>query len=138
MNKLGFTLVEMLAVIILLGILITFTVVSIVEIRKDSIENLYNNKITYIETGAKEWGNDNLNLLSSNCTYVEVSDLITVGYIAGDSENKLNLIDPRTEGATLNNECVCVKYVNVYENEDVTVPRFQVTAEYSGTTCEGE
>lgn len=139
MSKKGFTLTEMLAVIVLLGILMTFTVVSVAKIRENSINNLYNDKIIYVETASKEWGNDNLNGLSEGCTYVSVNALITWGYISGDNDDKSALLDPRNNGLNLNNNCVCVKYTNIYkDNENISTNRYEVTSEYTGSTCGGE
>jgi len=111
--KKGFTLIEILAVIALLGILITLTSISIITFKNNSDESLKKQKIKYIETGALNWGEDHLNSLNGVCNYVHISELINGGYITGDNEEKDALLVPGTS-ETFNNKCVCVKYENVY------------------------
>lgn len=137
--KKGFTLIEMLITIVLIGALLTLTTVAIIKIRGNIINNLYDDKIEYIESGAKEWGSDNLNSLNaSTCSCVTVEILITSGYITGDEDNRSNLNNP-LESQTLNNKYVCVKYAgssNEYSSEQVY--NTEVTAEYMGATCSEE
>lgn len=137
MDKKGFTLAEILIVIILLGILITFTVTSIIKVRERSIQSLYNNKITYIESGAKEWGNDNLNKMTSednegnkySCQLVE--DLIDEGYLTGDNSDKSLLLNPK-DNSNFNSSEVCIKYVHTESNG---IHSYKIAAEYNGNCC---
>ena len=138
MKKDGFTLIEILVVVILLGILITFTSVSVIKIRKNTLNDLYKNKIKYIETSASEWGSDNLNLLNNNsCHYINVGFLITNGYAVGDNDNKTELLNP-LDNNSLNEKCICLKYTNIYDGEDISTVNYQVVAQYSDSTCSEE
>lgn len=134
--KRGFTLIELLITIILVGGLLTLTTISIIKIKDDISENLYDEKIEYIIAGAKEWGNDNLNSLNaSTCTCVSVDTLISSGYITGDDASKSNLDNP-LESEALNNKYVCVKYAPSSAIVSTsTLYDFEVTAEYKGLTC---
>ena len=139
--KKGFSLIELIAVIALLGIIMTLTSISVIHLKRNSDQKLYNEKVHYIEVGATKWGEDHLNLLSSDtCNNVLVSALINSGYISGDSDDNTKLLIPGTnnyfEGS------VCVKYENIhsdisdlssyasnYEYDDYT--NYQVTSKYN-------
>ena len=134
--KRGFTLIELLITIVLIGGLLALTAISIIKIKDDISDNLYDEKIEYIVAGAKEWGNDNLNSLNaSSCTCVSVDSLISSGYLVGDDASRSNLDNP-LETESLNNKYVCLKYVpsSVLVSTS-TVYDFGVTAEYKGETC---
>ena len=134
--KRGFTLIELLITIVLIGGLLALTAISIIKIKDDISDNLYDEKIEYIVAGAKEWGNDNLNSLNaSSCTCVSVDSLISSGYLAGDDASRSNLDNP-LETESLNNKYVCLKYVPSSALVSTsTVYDFEVTAEYKGETC---
>ena len=63
MNKKGMTLVEVLAVIAIMGILAVLVVPSIINMRNETLNEDYNNRVEMIKNAAIEWGNDNLNLI---------------------------------------------------------------------------
>ena len=140
--KKGFSLIELIAVIALLGILITIASISVTSLKKNSEEKLLNEKIKYIETGALKWGEDNLNVLSSSCNYVNVYTFIAGGYITGDEDDNSKLKIPGTN-EYFNEKCVCVKYENIYSNKDLSDyassyhgnTNYQVTATYGEGKC---
>ncbi len=118
MKKDGFTLVELLIVVAILAILVIIIMPNITNIRDDVLEKDYKTKVSNIETAAKDWAYDNLNLLpttldSSNkytiCTYITVNELIVKGYIVGDKNNKTILENPITN-ESMNSLKVCVRY----------------------------
>ena len=151
--KKGFSLIELIAVIALLGVLITLTSISVTSLKRTSEEKLLNEKIKYIETGALKWGEDNLNLLSSNSCYKnDSSEMLTVqvliagGYITGDDNDNTKLKIPGTN-EYFNDKCVCVKYENIYSNKNLddyassynyesNKSNYQVTASYGEGKCE--
>ncbi|MDY4619439.1 MAG: prepilin-type N-terminal cleavage/methylation domain-containing protein, partial [Bacilli bacterium] len=57
-NKKGFTLVELLSVIVLLGIIITIGIFSVSSIRKTILDRQYKNLKTEIEIAAEKYYSD--------------------------------------------------------------------------------
>lgn len=92
MNKKGFTLVELLAVIIILALLALLASTAVTKLVKDSKDDLYNNQLLLIEKAAEAWGADNINLLPDvgSCKYLTLLDLQEYGLL--DS----NITNPRT------------------------------------------
>lgn len=115
--KKGFTLVELLIVIALIGIISLIIVPNVIETRRKLLEESLEAKYKNIESAALEWAMDNLNSLSLNkendnytvCNYVSVDTLISRGYIAGDNEDKTILKNPVND-EELNSLNVCVRY----------------------------
>ena len=78
-NK-GFTIPELLAVIVILGILMTVAIASYNGISKKVKENNFTQKINYLQEKAYEYASDN-NVKSAT---ISVAHLIELGYIAAD------------------------------------------------------
>ena len=88
--KKGFTLVELLAVITLLGLLSLIVVPVVDKIIKDSQEDLYQTQINNIEAGAKNWAADNVfSLPEENGKHVDktICDLEKEGFLEIDIKN---------------------------------------------------
>ena len=92
MDKKGFTLVELLAVIIILTLLALLTSTAVIKLVKDSKEELSNTQFELIKSAAETWGADNLAKLpdTGKCGYLTLLDLKEYGLI--DS----GVIDPNT------------------------------------------
>lgn len=83
-SKKGFTLIEVLAVLVILSILITFSVVSVSKIKKrQEIENRIN-VIRSILTAARAYEADNPSVTDSSG--VPVSTLLSKGYVDFDTK----------------------------------------------------
>lgn len=135
-NNKGFTLVELLAVIVVLAILITIAVPSTIGISNRIKENLYCSKIDSIETSAKLYGEDRKESFvetytTSDGTYasrvIKVSDLVDSGHLKKDNNESPFIIDPR-DNSSLDDMTLTlyVKYNRIYIAFDDVVK----------TTCE--
>lgn len=105
-NKKGFTLVELLAVIVVLAILISIAVPSTMAISNKLKENMYCKKIDSIETAAKLYGEDrkdsfdeNYEVENTDESYISktitVLDLVNTGYLKKDNNTEPFITDPR-------------------------------------------
>lgn len=91
LNKRGFTLVEVLTVIVIISLLGLIITIPVTRILKKSKNDLYNVELASIKSAAKSWGADNINMLpkGDSCKYITIRDLKKYGNL--DS----NIIDPR-------------------------------------------
>lgn len=92
MNKKGFTLVELLAVIILLTIIMTIGVVSVSSIRYKVAERQYFNLATTIESAAEKYEEQ------TSVKKFFVQTLIDAGLVETNGEDE-RLLDPRNDEA---------------------------------------
>ncbi len=88
--KKGFTLVELLGVIIIISLLALLTSVVVTKLVKDSKEEISNVQKELIKSSAEMWGADNLGKLPDidECIYLKVSDLKNEGLL--DNSEKLD------------------------------------------------
>ena len=77
MNKKGFTLMELLGVIIIITLLTTIAILGVTKIVKSSKEELSETQIESIRLAAEMWGVDNQKYLPNNneCSYITLDDL---------------------------------------------------------------
>lgn len=128
----GFTLVELLAVIIILGVLTLITVVSINPILNDAKKSLTDSQINNIEESASLYyikygvGLDDFELNNpKDC--INVSKLIESGYI-----NSEEITNPKTGEPVLGSVKVTYKSNNyIYEYQDTTCTNYD-----KGIICE--
>ena len=119
MKRNGFTLVELLAVVAIMGILALIVVPNVSKVRDDILAKDLVAIRSQISTAAKDWAYDNLNLLPTTkdatnnnytvCRYVTIDELIVLGYLSGDKENKTVLQNPVTS-ESMNDLEVCIRY----------------------------
>lgn len=101
--KKGFTLVELLAIVIVLGIIVTI-VTPIINNQVTLAQNeAYNVTVNSIEEAARRYGTVNLLGYDTNEQKLELSTLVDAGFIA---EN--DLVNPKTE--TIMTGCVYYKW----------------------------
>ena len=120
-NKKGFTLIELIAVLVVLSILITSSVAVFINIRNSVLEKEKNNLITYLETKAIEYANE------TNVTAVSVEDLIKIGLIKPDDET--DIYDPVTRESM---NCYIIDLV--WEDGEYKA-KFGSNVGKNGTTC---
>lgn len=96
MAKDGFTLIELIAVITILGIVALITTVSVLGIFNKSQTSLYDTQVEIIESAAKKWviANSGYLPVDGSSYTLELSRLVSDGYLDdGD------VLDPRTKQA---------------------------------------
>ena len=116
----GFTLVELLAVIIILGIILLIIVPNVAGILNRSQERLNEEQIREIESAAKQWGLRNLNIKDNKpykgdnvISYVTIDTLQKGGFL--ENKDVRDLTD--NSDVSLNTK-ICVSYDNnqfIYE-----------------------
>lgn len=111
--KKGFTLVELLAVIILLGVVGLIAVPTVNSVIEKSRKRAHDMQIKEIEKAAKSWAANNLDALTHDSTYyLEVRTLINEGYISNEE-----VLDPADSNQYLD-DCVRIVYISEYNNYD--------------------
>ena len=120
-NRKGFTLIELIAVLVVLSILITSSVAVFINIRNSVLEKEKSNLITYLETKAIEYANE------TNVTAVSVEDLIKIGLIKPDDET--DIYDPVTRESM---NCYIIDLV--WEDGEYKA-KFGSNVGKNGTTC---
>lgn len=85
--KKGFTLIEVLGVLVLLGIIALISIPQVKNLINGSEDDLYNDQINNIKEGLKDWAHDNIFLLPEEDDYI----LLSLGQIkqAGFLEQKI-------------------------------------------------
>ena len=123
--KNGFTLVELLAVIVLMAIIGAVGLFGVSAVNKNIKNNMLESKLELIKKGAERFGSDNLYLLSgtcengkSSCFETTVQNLIDNNYVSSeekDAAGNIIILNNLTE-ESLNNEIVYIylEYNNVY------------------------
>ena len=115
MNKNGFTLVELLSVLVLISLLMGIAVPGINRISKNMKTKSYNEKKELIESAAVLWGQDNKTLLQKYekcnddigpCYKISIKELIEADYLDYDRNGK-EYIDPETD-SDIQDRCVYV------------------------------
>lgn len=129
-NKKGFTLIEILCVIVIIGILSVIATVSIVNLSSKSKNNLYCAKIELIENIAESYGiKYELELNNSNELYngykslkIKVNTLVDAGKLEPDKGN--DVINPKDN--TVMNDIDIILYLK----------NNQIKAEIPNNICE--
>ena len=110
-NKNAFTLVELIAVVSILGLIALIVYPTIASVIKDARENSYQDQVTVIEKAAKSWSIDNASKLSTDgkSYNLKMSELLNGGYISSE-----DVKDPRNSSKTLSGY-VEIKYDSEYK-----------------------
>ena len=92
MNKKGFTLIEILAVIIFLGIISLIVVATVKRMFQSSKQKLYDEQIILIEDGLKNWASANIFLLpnENETIYISLGQLKQSGHAEQIIKNPKN------------------------------------------------
>lgn len=111
-NNKGFTLVELMAVIVVLALIITIAVPSAISISHKIKLKMYATKVDMIIDSAKLYGQDNPSSLKSNENACSSSDLtvqtlIDTGYIKKDDIDNGKVLNP-IDNSPMNTYTLCV------------------------------
>lgn len=109
LNKFGYTKVEVLVVVVLLGIVAFITINSTsYAFAIDTSDSIKDTK-ALIERQAEEYALENLDLFEeSDSNYILVSDLVDNGYMMTNSEGMVT--SPDNSGKTFNDNKIKVEY----------------------------
>jgi len=108
--KKGFTLIEVLATVVILGVLVLIVYPTVNGVIKESREKAYQTQINTIVTEAKKWAADHTDLLNDTSYKLQISELINSGYIQ-NTENGI-LEDPRDRSELTG--CVLISWNDAY------------------------
>ena len=110
-DKKAFTLVELIAVVSILGLLALVVYPSIASVIKNAKEGAYKDQVIVIEKAAKSWSVDNADKIKDDGEVYNlgVNDLLNGGYISNDT-----IKDPRNSSKTLSGH-VEIKYDSNYK-----------------------
>ncbi len=93
MKKKGFTLVELLAVIILLGLLTFVVYPSVIGLIKEAKEKSYQQQLSNLKESAIRYVSDHINVLDeieTNGSYkISINELIANGYVRKTKDGKV-------------------------------------------------
>lgn len=134
MKKKGFTLVEMIGVIVILALILLLVTPAIMKAATATRQKTYETKIVNIETAAVEYGQDNYRDIINNADSVDgvyrtrtvfVKDLVPT-YLTKDSDNEDGLVrDPRDNSKYLDDYTVTIR---------INPNTRKVTAKFNETT----
>lgn len=105
MKKNAFTLIELLATIVILSLLVLLTVTTVSSQYKNKKDSLYDNQLQTIKLAAEMWGSENKSKLENYNNEACVS--ITLGYLKNEGYIDNNIKNPKT-GELLKDEEIFV------------------------------
>lgn len=109
LNKFGYTKVEVLVVVVLLGIVAFITINSTSYAFAIDLTDSVNEVKALIEKQAEEYALENLDLFSeSSSNYILVSDLVENGYMMTNDDGMVT--SPDNSGKTFNDNKIKVEY----------------------------
>lgn len=124
MNRKGFTLVELIATLVILALVMSLGAYSIISIINNSKEKNYELLINNIKDGAETYYNECrfANNSGINCTKIDdgsynisLGDMVKYGYIIGNSTNKdddkYTIVNPNDE-ENISSCSINIKYEN--------------------------
>jgi prepilin-type N-terminal cleavage/methylation domain-containing protein len=98
-NKKGFTLVELLAVLVIMAALITIAVPNVITLAKKVKVNMFCEKVDLLVTNAKLYGQDNIDAIEEGkLNSVSVAALVNYGYAKKDNN--------KCESGNSSNPCI--------------------------------
>ncbi len=136
MNKKGFTMIELLATITLLGIMLTLAVVSVSKYLDQTKNTIYKDYEETLKSATTNYFLNHTGLLPSvndpNGTKVLATTLIDEGYLE-------NMKDPKNNSLNCNNNSyvIVTRKDNVGFNMDLEYKICLVCSKYKSSSCGG-
>ena len=120
-NKKGYTLIEMVVLIVVLGIITVAGSVALSKVYDDKSKEAYDNEISIILRSAANYGQEVKEDIkdSKNGITITVDKLIEKGYIMPSEEGVI--IDPRNRKENLNNIKVRITYDIAQDKLNTTI-----------------
>ena len=120
MNNKGFTLIELIATILILALVTSLASYSIINLIRRSKEENYNILIKNIEDGAEVYyqeckyaNNSGITCNSNNGSYeITLGELVTYNYVKGNGSNDRNVIVNPKDDKDISNCRIKVSYSN--------------------------
>ena len=103
MRKKGFTLVELIAIVAVIGVIVLAATASYMGIRRSVLKKNYNNLVTYLESQAAKYAE------ATGITIINVEDLIKEGYV--DPDDETDIYNPE-DNSSLNCNIINMTYEN--------------------------
>lgn len=110
MKRNGFTLVEILAVLIILALLIALSIPAYINVFTSIKRDNFNAKVIEVETAANKMGEkikDEVKDAGPTCMSTDISDLIKKGYLLSESDYEDIIYNPTDNKAMLGDVKVC-------------------------------
>lgn len=127
----GFTLVELLAVIAIIAIIAMIAIPTGIGISKNAKIKMYCQKRDMILVEAKNWGNDHLDEIGTNCYYrIEIKTLVQDGYIKKEDNSNNFVTNP------YNNKSMDNDYIYLYLKNKRTSAWYDETDNTLKDACE--
>ncbi|HOP65904.1 MAG TPA: prepilin-type N-terminal cleavage/methylation domain-containing protein [Bacilli bacterium] len=112
MKNKGFTLIEMLAVVIILAVLVLIATPAVISISARVRTNMYCTKIEMLEKAGEMYAQENtldeictINSVSYSCKNITVHTLISLNYVDADKNDTI-LTDPRDDSSMNDTEII--------------------------------
>lgn len=136
MKKNGFTLVELLAVIVILALLVSIAVPGVLTMSDKIQSNMFCTKIENIEKAAQLWGDDHydqINAANNKTVTVKIQELLQKNYLKKDNDKSDDIndwaVDPR------DNTSIIDKEVNVFIKNSRVYASYQYGSEDDEAMC---
>lgn len=143
MNNKGFTLVEIIGVIVIIGIVIVLAMPAINGINSSIQNNMLEKKIKFIELAGKSYGTDYKTLIENStkkydghkCIKKTVKELVIADYLDKETSSDITdyyIEDPTDKENYLDNNYVIIYFESTSDNDNLS----EVSSKYFLSTDE--
>ncbi len=109
MKKNGYTVIELLVVMIIFGIIVAVTIGLTAHAFEDNSSEYYEVKVKNIESIAKRYAMSIEELKTEGSKIITIKELVDAGYYNPDNKEG-DVIDPRNNKTTMNNTKIKLTY----------------------------